>query len=124
VRKETTMKTLGTLIPRLALLLRSVGPYAAIEFLLPGGSLVVLLYWWHRHRARRTRDVSNGSTALNPAKQEAAAGEERYPMTDMSSQMQRATEQPSWNLANDPLERVILLTVASWRASVHRTRVS
>jgi hypothetical protein len=54
------MKTLlGTLIPRLVLLLRSVGPYAAIELLLPGGSMVALLYWWYRHRVRRTRDGHN-----------------------------------------------------------------
>lgn len=50
---------LGTLKPRLLILLRSVGPYAAIELLLPGGSIVALLYWWYRHRVRRTRDIPN-----------------------------------------------------------------
>ena len=29
---------------------RTLGPYAAIELLLPGGSMLALLYWWHRRR--------------------------------------------------------------------------
>jgi hypothetical protein len=41
---------LSPLIGRLFVLLRSVGPYAAIELLLPGGSIVALLYWWYRQR--------------------------------------------------------------------------
>jgi hypothetical protein len=36
---------------RLPALLRSVGPYAAIELLLPGGSIIALLIWLCRHRA-------------------------------------------------------------------------
>ena len=32
-------------------LLRSLGPYAAIELLLPGGSLIVLLVWLYRRRS-------------------------------------------------------------------------
>jgi hypothetical protein len=33
--------------------LRQFGPYAAIELLLPGGSLVAILLWlYRRHRAR------------------------------------------------------------------------
>jgi len=53
VLKEMTMKALlSPLIGRLLILLRSVGPYAAIELLLPGGSIVALLYWWYRHRLR------------------------------------------------------------------------
>lgn len=31
-------------------LLRSLGPYAAIELLLPGGSLIALSLWLYRHR--------------------------------------------------------------------------
>jgi hypothetical protein len=31
-------------------LLRSLGPYAAIELLMPGGSLIALLLWLYRHR--------------------------------------------------------------------------
>jgi hypothetical protein len=29
---------------------RSLGPYLAIELILPGGSIVALLLWTHRHR--------------------------------------------------------------------------
>lgn len=37
---------------RLAALLRGLGPYAAIELILPGGSLLALLLWlWRRRRA-------------------------------------------------------------------------
>ncbi len=47
------MKALfSPLIGRLLVLLRNIGPYAAIELLLPGGSIVALLYWWYRHRVR------------------------------------------------------------------------
>src|SRR5262249_44704680 len=38
-------------------LLRQLGPYAAIELLLPGGSLIALLLWLYRRRA-----VSRAST--------------------------------------------------------------
>jgi len=31
--------------------LRSLGPYAAIELLLPGGSLIALSLWAYRHRS-------------------------------------------------------------------------
>ncbi len=51
--KEMTMKALlSPLVGRLLVLLRNVGPYAAIELLLPGGSIVALLFWWYRHRVR------------------------------------------------------------------------
>jgi hypothetical protein len=32
-------------------LLRGLGPYAAIELLLPGGSIIALIIWLCRHRA-------------------------------------------------------------------------
>jgi len=35
-------------------LVRSLGPYAAIELLLPGGSVLAVLLWLYRRR-RRTR---------------------------------------------------------------------
>jgi hypothetical protein len=38
-------------IPRVASSLRALGPYAAIELLLPGGSLIALSLWAFRHRA-------------------------------------------------------------------------
>ena len=39
-------------IGRTLVLVRGVGPYAAIELLLRGGSMVALLYWWYHHRVR------------------------------------------------------------------------
>ncbi len=36
---------------RLPALLRGLGPYAAIEPLLPGGSIIALLIWLYRLRA-------------------------------------------------------------------------
>jgi hypothetical protein len=51
------MKALfAPLIGRVLVLVRSVGPYAAIELLLPGGSMVALLYWWYRHRVNSLDD--------------------------------------------------------------------
>jgi hypothetical protein len=36
-------------------LVRSLGPYAAIELLLPGGSLLALLLWFYRrHQGRNS----------------------------------------------------------------------
>jgi len=37
-------------IGRLAALLRTLGPYAAIELILPGGSLLVILLWLCQRR--------------------------------------------------------------------------
>jgi hypothetical protein len=45
---------------RIATALRTLGPYAAIELLLPGGSLVALSLWGYRNRsqlAKRARRV-------------------------------------------------------------------
>jgi len=59
-RTDSLMEALfGAFIGRVLVLVRSVGPYAAIELLLPGGSMVGLLYWWYRHRvsAGHTRDI-------------------------------------------------------------------
>ena len=39
-------------IIRLAGGLRALGPYAAIELLLPGGSLIALALWAFRHRSQ------------------------------------------------------------------------
>jgi hypothetical protein len=51
-RQEITMKALlNPWIVRLPALLRGLGPYAAIELLLPGGSVIALLIWLYRHRA-------------------------------------------------------------------------
>jgi len=45
------------LVDRVLASVRSLGPYAAIELLLPGGSMVALLYWWYRQRVSRRRDI-------------------------------------------------------------------
>ncbi len=60
---------------RLARVLRALGPYGAIELVVPGGSLVVLSLWAIRHRsslaawvrhafARRTYAVKRESEGL------------------------------------------------------------
>jgi hypothetical protein len=36
---------------RLLACLRALGPYVAIELLLPGGSLIAILIWLYRRRA-------------------------------------------------------------------------
>jgi hypothetical protein len=39
--------------------LKELAPYAAIELVLPGGSLVAILLWLHRrYRVRRVGDLS------------------------------------------------------------------
>jgi hypothetical protein len=46
-----TMTTPYANLPaRILALLKSVGPYALIELLLPGGSVIALALWLYRHR--------------------------------------------------------------------------
>jgi hypothetical protein len=49
-------------------LARSLGPFAAIELLLPGGSVLAVLYWWYRHRSRQER-APRGARPLRGALQ-------------------------------------------------------
>lgn len=35
--------------------LRELGPYFLLEALVPGGSVLALLLWWHRHRHNNGR---------------------------------------------------------------------
>jgi hypothetical protein len=51
MRRLTMKALLDPWIVRLRALLRALGPYAAIELLLPGGSVIALLIWLYRHRA-------------------------------------------------------------------------
>ena len=45
--------------------LRQFGPYAAIELLLPGGSLLALLLWlYRRHRALRGTNTGRGTNVV------------------------------------------------------------
>jgi hypothetical protein len=34
---------------RVATRLREFGPYFLLELVMPGGSVIALLLWWHRH---------------------------------------------------------------------------
>jgi hypothetical protein len=47
---STTSAAGGSLLVRAIALLRSLGPYAALELVLPGGSLLALLLWLYRQR--------------------------------------------------------------------------
>jgi hypothetical protein len=49
-RRQVVKTAQSSWIARLATLMRSFGPYAAIELLLPGGSLIALSLWIFRHR--------------------------------------------------------------------------
>ena len=42
---QMTMKSARVMLPRIRALLRELGPYAAIELILPGGTLIALLIW-------------------------------------------------------------------------------
>ena len=58
------MKTLLALwMARLLKLLHGVGPYAAIELLLPGGSLIALLIWLYRFRRVATAELAKTASA-------------------------------------------------------------
>jgi|SRR6516162_547503 hypothetical protein len=66
-RRQVVTTAQSSWIARLATLMRSFGPYAAIEPLLPGGSLIALSLWIFRHReevAARTRLALAGLAAL------------------------------------------------------------
>lgn len=58
-------------VARIAALLRQVGPYAAIELLLPGGSLVALALWLYRRQQRRVTAAAERGTSPGCADQEA-----------------------------------------------------
>ncbi len=42
--------SLSTFATRVMTFLRSIGPYAAIELVLPGGTVIALLIWLYRNR--------------------------------------------------------------------------
>ena len=49
--------------------LRNLAPYAAIELVLPGGSLIALLLWFYRRRQNYLAVPYAGFPAANSAKQ-------------------------------------------------------
>jgi len=53
---------------RLATALRALGPYAAIELLLPGGSLVALSVWGFRNRSMLAERARRAFTRRAPLK--------------------------------------------------------
>ena len=59
-------ETAATWLKRGLALLRSVGPYAAIEILLPGGTLIALLLWLSR-RGAFTTSVDRGQRSAASA---------------------------------------------------------
>lgn len=50
-----TRSRLAAWIARIGAILRQLGPYAAIEILLPGGTLMALLLWLYRRSANDAR---------------------------------------------------------------------
>jgi hypothetical protein len=54
---NTVKARLNLWIARLPAWLRGLGSYAAIELLLPGGSLIAMLIWLYRRRANALANV-------------------------------------------------------------------
>lgn len=53
------------LVPRIVALLRGIGPYALIELVLPGGSLIALLIWLCRRNEVVRSIISTCLAAIN-----------------------------------------------------------
>lgn len=60
-------QTLRNTVARAVRSLRSLGPYVAIEVLLPGGSIIALALWIYRRRRARLDPAGTASTAVVPA---------------------------------------------------------
>ncbi|HEY7889729.1 MAG TPA: efflux transporter outer membrane subunit [Steroidobacteraceae bacterium] len=54
-------------------LLKAVGPYALLEFLLPGGTLIALLVWLYRHRHAQELAGGRARAAIRSARRPAIA---------------------------------------------------
>ena len=50
-RGSSSRSAFGVRMARIVALLRGIGPYAAIELILPGGSVIALFLWLCRHDA-------------------------------------------------------------------------
>ena len=55
---ETARSRLRDAIARFAGWVRSLGPYAAIELILPGGSIIAVALWTYRHRRTLRRSAT------------------------------------------------------------------
>jgi len=47
--------------------LRSLGPYLAIELILPGGSIIAVALWTYRHRLARRKRIPASAILAAPA---------------------------------------------------------
>lgn len=54
----------GSGLARIAALLREIAPYAAIELVLPGGSLIALLLWFCRRDPKVAAAIRSGRAAM------------------------------------------------------------
>jgi hypothetical protein len=82
-------------VGRMLVLLRSLGPYAAIELVLPGGTVLALLYWWYRRRMTRTRtrpyvDVRPSIEACQAGRADGRSSEGRPNSRDQSRATSRS----------------------------------
>lgn len=51
--------SLGNFLRAAALIARAIGPYALIELVMPGGTLIALLLYLYRHRMRRRETLEH-----------------------------------------------------------------
>jgi hypothetical protein len=59
-----TYSRLAAWITRILAILRQLGPYAVLEILLPGGTLIALLLWLYRRRVYVRARVAGTRTNL------------------------------------------------------------
>ncbi len=71
-RGWTALRALRGAFARMVASIRSLGPYVAIEVLLPGGSIIALALWVYR-RWRRARGADAVASAAAPARAPDAA---------------------------------------------------
>jgi hypothetical protein len=60
----------AAILSRAVVLLRRVGPYAAIELLLPGGSLLALFLWLYRRQRGPSGRLRHGPIARGGSQRE------------------------------------------------------
>lgn len=68
--------TIAAWIRRAAAFVKGFGPYAAIELILPGGSIVALVLWLyrrHQKEASESRSQARSRTAITPARRRHAS---------------------------------------------------
>jgi hypothetical protein len=63
-RWRSVPQTLYNAITRVIGWIRSLGPYLAIELIMPGGSIIALALWTYRHRRAARGSHNEASTAV------------------------------------------------------------